>query len=370
MQLLETLYKINSPSGKETPMQEFITAWLKANKIHYVVDKVGNILVTKGKAKEFPCIAAHIDEVHSTRPSDFVVMRADRTMFGFSPTMGRMCGIGADDKNGIWVALRLLDHVKNMKAVFFVGEERGCKGSNNVDLKFFDNCKYVIECDRQGKEDFIYSAMGLDLCTAKFMEDIKINDYGYKPAKGRMTDVVVLASRGIKLSVCNVSCGYYAEHTANEITRYNELLQCYKMVLHAVNTVGKTAAPLRSKKPTDIMTLSAKRNVPPAILGKMRGDYYRFIGEQAAKLKISDIEELSKHNPRLQRLWDYCKHNSPIGNFLPEKRNMTLKQAANSLYLRPYHVELMIEILFPQLNSEDKLWVPEKKIEKVEKSVA
>ena len=266
-----------------------------------------------------------------------------------------MIGIGADDKNGIWVALRLLDHIPNMKAVFFVGEEVGCKGAENVDMNFFKDCKFVIECDRCGNGDFIYTAMGVDLCTAKFMDKLNLKGYGYAPAIGRSTDVVTLARRGIKVSVCNVSCGYYAEHTMNEITRYDDLLKCYKLVLHAFNTCPKIDAPYRSPKSMSIPELSTKYSVKPSVLGKMRQDYYQFIHAMSQTYRVSDMEEIALNNPRLKRLWDYCKRNSPIGADLPRYQDLTLTQASRQMLIRPYHVELLMEILYPDLDCKTRL---------------
>lgn len=63
LNLLKDLYKINSHSGEEDKIRQFILSYLRK---HYTglkvrVDKVGNIYVTKGKAKTYPCIVAHMD---------------------------------------------------------------------------------------------------------------------------------------------------------------------------------------------------------------------------------------------------------------------------------------------------------------------
>ena len=63
LNLLKDLYKINSHSGEEELIRKFLLSYLRKHytgvKVH--VDKTGNIYVTKGRASEYPCIAAHMD---------------------------------------------------------------------------------------------------------------------------------------------------------------------------------------------------------------------------------------------------------------------------------------------------------------------
>ena len=63
LNLLKDLYKINSHSGEEEKIRKFILSYVKK---HYTgvrvnTDKLGNIYITKGKAKQYACIAAHMD---------------------------------------------------------------------------------------------------------------------------------------------------------------------------------------------------------------------------------------------------------------------------------------------------------------------
>lgn len=63
LNLLKDLYKINSHSGEEENIRRFILSYLKK---HYTglrvrTDKVGNIYITKGKAKNYATIVAHMD---------------------------------------------------------------------------------------------------------------------------------------------------------------------------------------------------------------------------------------------------------------------------------------------------------------------
>ena len=69
MELLKTLYSIYSPSGNEKKMRRFIKRWINNNipQAEVTTDAKGNIYVTKGKAENYPCIIAHLDQVQKTR---------------------------------------------------------------------------------------------------------------------------------------------------------------------------------------------------------------------------------------------------------------------------------------------------------------
>ena len=63
LNLLKDLYKINSHSGEEGKLRQFLLSYLKK---HYTglkvrTDKLGNIYITKGKAINYPTIVAHMD---------------------------------------------------------------------------------------------------------------------------------------------------------------------------------------------------------------------------------------------------------------------------------------------------------------------
>lgn len=49
-------------------------------------------------------------------------------------------GLGADDKNGIWIALKCLRKYDSLKLAFFVSEEVGCVGSGKAVMDFFNDC--------------------------------------------------------------------------------------------------------------------------------------------------------------------------------------------------------------------------------------
>lgn len=234
MKLLKKLYEISSPSGKEQLMRQFIKSLLYGMKVDYSEDKHGNIYATKGDSDTYPCIVCHTDEVHDVRPKGYRVVESDGIILGVNIDTLKTEGIGADDKNGIWVCLKALNDFDVMKCALFVSEEVGCAGSMCADMKFFEDCRFVLQCDRKGNNDFIIDASGVELCSSEFVEAVGIHQFGYEVAHGLMTDVMVLKERGLAVSACNISCGYYNPHSNSEMTRISDLKACYYLVKHIV----------------------------------------------------------------------------------------------------------------------------------------
>lgn len=236
--LLKELYTIFSPSGETKKMRRFLKKAVKARGGVFFQDKKGNILVTKGKADTYPCLAAHIDQVRNhTHPKDFQVLQVDNILMGWSTKLKQQCGLGADDKNGVFICLNALEKYDNIKIAFFVDEEIGCCGSSVVDMSFFDDCRFVIEPDRREGHDFIWCMSGVDVCSEDFIKASGFEDFGYKFDEGSVTDVLTLLERGLKVSCLNLSCGYYHPHTDQEVTDIDELENCQNLVFHMIDTM-------------------------------------------------------------------------------------------------------------------------------------
>ncbi len=224
LDLLIKLYNIHSPSNKEGKMISFIKNYIIKLGLTSKIDKWGNIYVEKGTSDTYPCICCHTDEVFTKRSKGYEVVTIKNEMIiGYDSDRKELHGLGADDKNGIWCALKALEKFDVLKAVFFTSEEIGGIGSSNCDTLFFNNCRFVVQCDRRGDSDFITSVYYTDLCSKEFIKDVNPKSYGYKEMTGMFTDVYNLKSKGLNISVCNVSCGYYNPHLNNEFTKIQDL---------------------------------------------------------------------------------------------------------------------------------------------------
>ena len=240
--LLKKLYRISSPSTKERKMKKFLIGWIAENVPSAIItdDNFGNLYITKGNSYAYPCVVSHIDEVHQSKGNGFVVIDARGTLFGYNTEKKDYVGIGADDKNGIWVCLNCLLKYDAIKVAFFVQEELGTVGSSNADVKWFSDCRYILECDRKGGRDLVVNGCNVNIASDEFIKDCDYKDYGYSECKlGGLTDVVTLAEDGVGISCVNIACGYYHPHTEFEFTVFSELENCLNFVFHIIeNCIG------------------------------------------------------------------------------------------------------------------------------------
>lgn len=238
MKLLKELYKIFSPSGNEKSMRRFIKRWVLSNCPGAIVytDTAGNLYVVKGISKTYPCVVSHMDQVQHIHSKDFETIETDDIIFGYSKKNKRMEGLGADDKNGIWVCLNCLKKFDALKVVFFVGEEVGCVGSSKADMDFFNDCRFALQIDRRNGGDLItHIGAWTELCSESFLQETDFAEYGYMVNdRGAITDVGVLKDNGLKISAVNLSCGYYEPHTDHEFTVKSELTNCLSFVEHII----------------------------------------------------------------------------------------------------------------------------------------
>ena len=224
----------------EKKMRRFIKRHINNNiaGVTIVQDNAGNLLITKGDSDSYPCICAHMDQVQHLHPKDFTCVENDDVIFGYSTKERKQFGLGADDKNGLFIALECLASYDAIKCAFFVGEEIGCKGSGAVDISFFDDCRYCIQIDRRGNSDMVTDIYS-EMCSEEFINDVDCHSHGYEISDGLMTDVAELRERGVEVSCINLSCGYYEPHTDYEFTSKSDLHKCYDFVCHIIENCTK-----------------------------------------------------------------------------------------------------------------------------------
>ena len=238
MQLLKSLYKINSKSGKEAAIKAFVQGYLSTMNLDIRCDAFGNLFITKGVADSYPTIVAHLDEVHDVENRKIVV---EQDMIYATDSNGNRVGLGADDKNGVWMALKLLEMKPILKVALFVHEEKlngeaGCRGSRSCNLAEFDNAMCLLQCDKRGATEVVSVGKGdIRLCEEGFIPQDILDRYGYQYTVGGRTDVVALRERGLDKNCCNISCGYYNAHKEDEYTLFSELENALNFVSQVVD---------------------------------------------------------------------------------------------------------------------------------------
>lgn len=214
--------------------------------IHYTIDDSGNLYITKGVADTYPCVCAHTDSVQSHTDIEIheVTYKDKLRLIGKHSDGGSQCGIGADDKAGVFVCMELLNQLPVLKVALFAGEEFGCIGSQNSDPEFFKNVGYVIEFDCPGAHDVTHYCNGVKLFdeNGEFYSVVKpilTEAMGREPKLHRhpYTDVWPL-KRFHPVSCINLATGYYRYHTHFEYVIVNEVLNAVNMGAACIEALG------------------------------------------------------------------------------------------------------------------------------------
>lgn len=327
MKLFRKLASIYSGSHKEEPMRQYIKRWIRSSVPGVLIeeDAIGNMYITKGQSDTYPCVVAHLDQVQDEYPEDYKAIETPDIIFGYSPSLRKQCGLGADDKCGIWIALKMLKKHDAIKLAFFPGEEVGCVGSSQANMDFFDDVRFVIEPDRRGYKDLITEIGWTDLCSDEFLQASDYADFGYEPTHGMMTDVETLKNNGLKVSCINLSCGYYAPHTEDEYIVKADLINACAFVDHIIEKCG------------DVYTHEAKDTYNDLYDGMGWGayDYYGFRRSRRKSRKRQTKEE--KEKEKLEELYyeQYETAEEFIGSAITMEPDMTA-----SSFLASYGQEL------------------------------
>lgn len=276
----------------EKHMRKFIKRYVSNNieGVTIVQDRAGNLYLTKGESESYPCICAHMDQVQNVHPKDFECVENEDVIFGYSNKIRKQCGLGADDKNGLFIALECLASYDVMKCAFFVGEEIGCAGSGSADMDFFKDCRFCIQVDRRGNGDMV-TEISHQICSDEFITDAVPEKYGYAISNGLMTDVAELSKNGIGISCINLSCGYYAPHTDNEYTSKSDVQKCYDFVCHIIEDCVKTYR-FDFSKYYDVFTASERRT-PGRLDTYMSEEEEKEYALGVAKCEIVEILDVS-----------------------------------------------------------------------------
>lgn len=225
MKLLKQLYAVHAPFYREWPMINFIREYIREHvpEADVQMDSWGNLYIRKGEGAGYPTLVCHLDQVQELHSEDFEVRRDGDRLYGWSKQNQRQEGLGADDKNGIWICLRCLEECPHLKVFMAVGEEKGCIGSNRADMSFFDDSLYVLEPDCKGGEEVHTNLKEIPCASEKFIEALQLETHGFTLTDGKGSDIFALTLNGIGVSCANIPAGYHLPHKDDEYTLFSEL---------------------------------------------------------------------------------------------------------------------------------------------------
>lgn len=226
LDVLKQLLAVPSHSFKEQQMVAWLCEYIHGNipGATVTVDASLNVYVHKGTSQFSPCVAAHIDTVQPMRPVNIV--ESNGCLIGYDEK-GRQCGIGADDKTGVFVGLSLLERFSHIRAVFFAAEECGCVGARNVDPVFMDGLSFLMEFDCPSRNMMSYTSGGVRLFenNGLFINSVlpALKKHGTTLwQKHPYTDVMAIR-KVHPISCLNLSSGYYNWHAPNEYVSVDDV---------------------------------------------------------------------------------------------------------------------------------------------------
>ena len=213
------LFKRNDYDG----LKEYIKSQIPEDYVSYE-DDYGNMYCVSEKSDSKVCICAHLDQV----PAGDIARVCEFNGFLFGEDKdGYPANLGADDKNGVWVAINAAQHKSRPRLAFFLDEEVGRKGSKAADASFFEDVAYSLVVDRKGKNDIIYGGSNRQYSSVLHLLFKEVNPT-WQFTRGISCDADSIR----KYCDCiNMSCGYYRAHTTLEYTNFSELEEA----LNAVN---------------------------------------------------------------------------------------------------------------------------------------
>jgi putative aminopeptidase FrvX len=235
------VFSVQSYSYDESRMVAYIKQKIeKINSCRYISDNAGNLLITKGDSNLFPCYTAHLDTVHRIR-DDYSLVIENGKITAITGN-GRRCGVGGDDKCGIYICLRMLRELDTCKVALFSQEEIGSVGASRVDLSFFNDCSFVMTLDTPSNDDIEMTTCGVSLASSEFRDVVLpiAERFGYHYAESDAPhDGLELVERGLHISGALPSNGYYNYHQENDYTVIDDLEQSVEFCREAAKLATK-----------------------------------------------------------------------------------------------------------------------------------
>lgn len=223
MKNLLKLYKIESTNPNEQEMSDFICSELNKMKDVSYTETEDGIVGFKQTGTDSPSglsilLSAHMDQVHTNGAPVHFYMKDD-CIRGYLETY-EQTSLGADDKNGVWLILKLLEESEyGFKFIFSRGEEVGGLGIKKLDIPKADIC---IVLDRRGKKEILNKGSVGKYCETLAQCLCNFLGNGYETGSGSFsdTDTICKTMESVNMATC-----YYSPHSSSEYTNYKELCE-------------------------------------------------------------------------------------------------------------------------------------------------
>lgn len=217
------LYSIYSVS--RTDGEKEICDWIsnKLTQLKIPFKRKGNTLYSLSNNTDM-LLSAHLDQVATNGPAKHFYMECDRNIVGYNERYQRT-SLGADDKNGVWLILKLLEQGYFIDFIISESEEVGCLGIEKMKKELEDKKKKYQCCivlDRKNNKEILEGGSGGDYC--KTLAHCLKNFLGaeHTVTRGSLSDTQTICKY---IESVNMSVAYTSAHTKLETTDYKALLE-------------------------------------------------------------------------------------------------------------------------------------------------
>ena len=224
MKHLLKLYSFESVHGSpdEVAIADYIESLLKDWQVPYT--RSDNNLYNLSQP-DMPILSAHLDQVKTNGKAEHFVMTPDKHIIGYNKNWQRT-SLGGDDKNGVWIILKMLEAGHIVNFIISEGEERGCIGihaleSEKVLDKILELDTYCMVLDRRGDTDILKAGSATTFCSTLAQSLCNfLGNHKYEVGTGSLSDTCTICDY---CESVNMSVAYFNPHTAKEYTDWNSL---------------------------------------------------------------------------------------------------------------------------------------------------
>jgi tripeptide aminopeptidase len=257
--ILKEILSIPTYTWQEERLREYVISKVVNNLGTIIdVDEIGNVYITKGQADIYPCLVAHLDSVHPIQEYKVVeeyhpnAQGEDKLSLVAYDNENNRCGIGGDDKAGVFICLELLKKFDNIKVFLPVAEEIGCKGTRKARGSFFKDVGYAVQFDSTENNTMSKTLMGVPLYkeNSEFIQKCEnlilehgITEWRHHP----YTDTMVLKER-FNFSCLNFAAGYYGWHSDHEYVVVEDVENAINLGQKVIKILGNKKYKFKYKK--------------------------------------------------------------------------------------------------------------------------
>lgn len=212
---LYSFYSVHKTED-EKAICDWICGKLTALKVPH--QRIGNTIYSFTKDNTV-MLSAHLDQV-ATNGKAVHFYKKDGFILAYNDRWQRT-SLGGDDKNGVWIILKMLEKGYKFDFIISEGEEVGCVGIKKVEPFLpLSTAEICLVLDRKGHGDILNKGGTTNYCDALATNLKNYLQNGYQVTTGTVSDTQTICRF---IESVNMSVAYYNPHLSSEYTDFTRL---------------------------------------------------------------------------------------------------------------------------------------------------